>query len=114
MKMGDLGYGQHCQQEQAENCHGRQKAGRDATLCAISGAAFAAENCGESRHGPVNLNPCLATFNFHSTESLQKFGRDEPGEVVLKLRFRRCARENGSVAGTSKLGCHGSFSASSA
>jgi hypothetical protein len=51
MKMGDLGYGQHRQQEQTQGCHSRQKAGRDATSGAISGAAFAAENCGESRHG---------------------------------------------------------------
>ncbi len=30
VEVRDLGYGQHRQQEQAEDCHGRQEAGRDA------------------------------------------------------------------------------------
>jgi hypothetical protein len=46
VKMSDLGYGKHRQQEQTQDCDGWQKAGRDATSDALSGAVFAAENCG--------------------------------------------------------------------
>jgi hypothetical protein len=98
MKMSDLGYGQHRQQKQAEDCHGRQKAGRDATSGAISGAAFAAENCGESRHGPVN--PC--DLQLYSTESLQKFGRHGCREVAPKLQFGDFALKK-TLAGRERL-----------
>jgi hypothetical protein len=69
MKVRDLGNGQHRQEEQTQDCHCRQKPRRDATFGTASGAfwgaAFAAENCGESRHGACQpLRP--------STSILQK------------------------------------------
>jgi hypothetical protein len=44
MQVGDLSNGERGQKDEAQDCDGRQKAGRDA----ISGAAFAAENCVKS------------------------------------------------------------------
>jgi hypothetical protein len=61
VKVRDLSNGERGQKNETQDSHRRQKAGPDA----ISDAAFAAENCGESRHGACQpLRP--------STSILQK------------------------------------------
>src|ERR1700722_8731448 len=69
VQVRDLSNGKRGQKDEAQDGDGRQEAGRDAIPCAAScalwGAAFAAENCGESRHGTCQpLRP--------STSILQK------------------------------------------
>ena len=69
MQVRDLGNGERGQKDEAQDGDGRQKAKREAASnaasCALWGAAFAAENCGESRHGACQpLRP--------STSILQK------------------------------------------
>jgi hypothetical protein len=65
VKVRDLSDGERGEKDEAQDCHRRQKAGRDGVSDAISDATFAAENCGESRHGACQpLRP--------STSILQK------------------------------------------
>jgi hypothetical protein len=84
MQVGDLSNGERGQKDEAQDCDGRQKAGRDAipsaASCALWGAAFAAENCGESRHGACQpLRP--------STSILQKAYRSLDAMGAERLYF---------------------------
>ena len=54
------------------------------------------------------------TFRSYSTEKAHGFGRFLYEVVALELRFRRRPRKNADWARTSKLSCHGCFSATSA
>jgi len=107
MKVSGLGYGQHRQQEQTQDRHSRQKARRDAisgaASYALGGAAFAAENCGESRHGACQpLRP--------STSILQKAYRrlDALGGQGLHRSYNSetSSSKNADWARASKLSCH--------
>jgi hypothetical protein len=78
VEVRDLSNGECGKKDETQDGHGRQKAGRDATCCAIVGAAFAAENCGESRHGACQpLRP--------STSILQKAYRSLDAMVGKRL-----------------------------
>jgi hypothetical protein len=72
VQVRDLSNGECGQKDEAQDGDGRQKAGPDS----ISGAAFAAEYCGESRHGACQsrslLDPCSIPALRSSTSILQK------------------------------------------
>lgn len=92
MKMSDLGYGQHCQKDEAQDSDGGQKAGRDATSgtdsYARGGAASAAENCGESRHGACQSQSLLCDlqllFYRKLTEVWTVWEREGCTEVAIR------------------------------
>jgi hypothetical protein len=65
VQVRDLSNGERGKKDEAQDGDGRQETGRHEISGTISGAAFAAENCGESRHGACQpLRP--------STSILQK------------------------------------------
>jgi hypothetical protein len=76
MQVRDLSNGKRGQKDEAQDRDRRQKAGRDAASGAIVGAAFAAENCGESRHGACQpLRPSTPILQ-KAYRSLDALGRE--------------------------------------
>ncbi len=77
VQVRDLSNGERGQKDEAQDGDGGQEAGRDAISGAASyafgGAAFAAENCGESRHGacqPLRPSTSILQKAYRSLDAL--------------------------------------------
>jgi hypothetical protein len=96
VQVRDLCNGECGQKDETQDGDGRQEAKREAASCALWGAAFAAENCSESRHGacqPLRPSTSILQKAYRSLDAMGagRLHRSYNSETSRSKKRRRSA-----------------------